>query len=103
MDEAHIDMDFASAEALVAEAINTNMHSAPTNGLQRMIDTLFEESKQVSQMDVLLLAESYDLSDELQEVIELLPPGNYTRLRMCDQLNSIITAHGWGMTLGTLQ
>jgi hypothetical protein len=53
-------------------------------------------------MELLLRADSFDLDEETVEVVELLPPGSYTRARLCDQLNSIITAHGWGMVVGTV-
>ena len=71
--------------------------------LQRLIDALFADEKQVTQLEVVLRAESFDFDEDVLEVVGLLPPGRYTRGRMCDQLNSIITAHGWGMTVGTVQ
>lgn len=43
-----------------------------------------------------------DLPADLLEVVDLLPAGTYSRSRMCDQLNSIITAHGWGYVYGTV-
>ena len=48
-------------------------------------------------------AEIDDLSDDLREVVNLLPAGRYKRGRLCDQLNSIITAHGWGFVYGTVE
>ena len=32
-----------------------------------------------------------------------MPSGTYTRARLCDQMNSIVTAHGWGLTYGTVE
>ena len=37
------------------------------------------------------------------EVVDLLPAGKYKRGRLCDQLNSIVTAHGWGNVYGTVE
>lgn len=69
--------------------------------VQRMIDSLFRSSKTVTRLDAVIRAESWDLPDEVLGIVELLPPGTYTRPRLCDQLNSAIVAHGWGRTLGT--
>ena len=78
--------------------------SSPGAGseLQRLVDSLFVDGSAVTQMELLLRADSFDLDEETVEVVELLPPGSYTRARLCDQLNSIITAHGWGMVVGTV-
>jgi hypothetical protein len=73
--------------------------------LQQLVDELYAHnmSGTVSRLDVLTRAEVDDLCDDLMEVIELLPSGTYKRSRLCDQLNSIITAHGWGFTYGTVE
>ena len=70
--------------------------------LQPLVDALFADKPFAKQMDLILLADAFDLDDDLLEVVGLLPPGFYLREEMCDQLNSIITAHGWGMTVGTV-
>ncbi|WP_165056663.1 MULTISPECIES: hypothetical protein [unclassified Adlercreutzia] len=74
--------------------------------LQRMVDALFQdlegEDATVRRLDVVLAAETYDLPDELMRLVGLLPPGDYTRLRLCDQLNSAITGHAWGQVYGTV-
>ena len=44
---------------------------------------------------------TFDIASE--GYVNLLPPGSYTRLRLCDQLNSIITAHGWAHVYGTVE
>lgn len=77
-------------------------HGSGTGELQLLIDELFESSESVSSIDVIVRAEIDDLGPEVMEVVELLPAGTYKRGRLCDQLNSIITAHGWGLTLGTV-
>ncbi|MDO4538976.1 MAG: hypothetical protein Q4B54_12500 [Coriobacteriales bacterium] len=73
--------------------------------LQGLVDDLFEEQPDgyVSRLDVLVRAEVNDLAPDLMEVVELLPAGSYKRPRLCDQLNSIITAHGWAYLYGTVE
>ncbi len=73
--------------------------------LQGLVDDLFEERPHgaVARMDVLVRAEVNDLAPDLMEVVELLPAGSYKRSRLCDQLNSIITAHGWAYLYGTVE
>lgn len=83
--------------------------SSPAPGygdLQQLVEELYREvgpSGAVSRMDVILRAEIDDLDDDLREVIDLLPAGTYKRGRLCDQLNSIVTAHGWGFVYGTVE
>jgi hypothetical protein len=79
-----------------------NIRSEDYGELQRVIDALFLHAKQANRLDLVVLAESNDLADDLLEIVSLLPPGTYTRARMCDQLNSALTAHGWGQTYGTV-
>ena len=74
--------------------------------LQELVDALYREvgpSGSVSRIDVIMRAEIDDLDDDLREVIDLLPAGSYKRGRLCDQLNSIITAHGWDYVYGTVE
>ena len=73
--------------------------------LQQLVDDLYRvnPSKVVQRVDVLVRAEVNDLSDDLMEVVNLLPSGSYKRYRLCDQLNSIITAHGWAYLYGTVE
>ena len=73
--------------------------------LQRLVDALYaiNPSKAVSRMDVLVRAEVDDLGDDLMEIVRLLPGGTYKRYPLCDQLNSIITAHGWAYLYGTVE
>lgn len=70
--------------------------------LQRFVDSLFRESRTVSRLDAVLRAEALDLPADLVGIVELLPPGRYGRQRLCDQLNSAITGHGWGRIWGTV-
>ena len=75
--------------------------------LQRIVDTLFEDASDelfaVRRLDVVIQAEAADLPEELMRIVSLVPPGNYTRQRLCDQLNSAITGHAWGQVYGTVQ
>lgn len=74
--------------------------------LQSIVDELFDERPRdyaVRRLDVVLAGEASDLPAELQEIIALLPPGNYTRKRLCDQLNSAIGGHAWGQVYGTVE
>lgn len=73
--------------------------------LQRLVDALYavNPSQAISRMDVIVRAEVDDLGDDLMEIVQLLPAGRYKRYRLCDQLNSIITAHGWAYLYGTVE
>lgn len=73
--------------------------------LQHLVDDLYRESPSaaVRRVDVLVRAEVNDLSDDLMEVVELLPAGSYKRSRLADQINSIVTAHGWAYLYGTVE
>lgn len=73
--------------------------------LQDLVDEMFSLSggAPVSRMDLIMRAELEDLDEDLREVIDLLPSGSYERGRLCDQMNSIITAHGWGYVYGTVE
>ncbi|MDO4290973.1 MAG: hypothetical protein Q4C41_07075 [Eggerthellaceae bacterium] len=59
-------------------------------------------SPTVRRLDVVIAAEAADLPEELMRIVNLLPPGNYTRQRLCDQINSAITGHAWGQVYGTV-
>lgn len=82
----------------------TNAGKAPAYGaLQDMVDSLFESEARVRRLDVVLAAEAADLPEDLREIVSLLPPGTYTRQRLCDQVNSAIGGHAWGQVYGTVQ
>ncbi len=73
--------------------------------LQKLVDALYavNPSKAVARLDVVVLAETFDLCADLMDVVESLPSGSYKRYRLCDQLNSIITARGLGFVYGTVE
>lgn len=80
-------------------------HADEYGELQRLVDALFavNPSKAVPRLDVIVLAETFDLCDDLVDAVEHLPAGSYKRQRLCDQLNSIITARGLGFVYGTVE
>lgn len=84
-----------------------DMRSEDFGELQRLVDSVFapgvSSGATASRMDVEMRAEILDLSGDLLEVVGALPPRTYTRQRLCDQLNSILTARGWGNVYGTVE
>ena len=71
--------------------------------LQRLVDGLYAGRHEVDRLDLVVQAEIIDLSADLMEIVNLLPPGDYERQRLCDQLNSALAAHGWGGMYGTVE
>ncbi|NTU72330.1 MAG: hypothetical protein HGB10_11015 [Coriobacteriia bacterium] len=67
------------------------------------MDSLFRDTKRVSRLDVLLRAQTYDLPEVIQEIVNNLPPVAYTRQRLSDQLNSAIVGHGLSRRYGTVE
>lgn len=57
----------------------------------------------IRRLDAVLAAEAADLPDDLILIVKLLPPGDYTRARLCTQLNSALTGHAWGQVYGTVE
>lgn len=87
-------------------ASQQNAHRSSYYGvLQEVVDALFADPcvKSVRRLDVIVAAESTELPDDLIEIISLLPPGTYTRRRLCDQLNSALGGHAWGQIYGTVE
>lgn len=80
---------------------------SPSYGaLQSIVEDLFEGQPHdftVRRLDVVIAAESSDLPEDLSEIVALLPPGEFTRQRLCDQLNSAIGGHAWGQVYGTVE
>lgn len=70
--------------------------------LQRFVDSLFRDARGVTRLDVVLRAEAFDLPTDLLGIVELLPPGHYSRHRLCDQFNSALKGHGWTGAYGTV-
>ncbi|WP_428420233.1 hypothetical protein [Paraeggerthella hominis] len=90
----------------MADSFRTNTVRSPHYGaLQSVVGSLFADRdvKSVRRLDVVVAAESADLPEDLAEIIALLPPGTYTRQRLCDQLNSAIGGHAWGQVYGTVE
>ena len=84
-----------------------SVEPSPSYGaLQAVVEELFEGKPRtftVRRLDVVIAAESSDLPQDLMEVVGLLPPGEFTRQRLCDQLNSSINGHAWGQVYGTVE
>ncbi|MBQ9042112.1 MAG: hypothetical protein IJ111_04785 [Eggerthellaceae bacterium] len=84
-----------------------SVEPSPAYGaLQAIVDDLFEgmpPDYEVRRLDVVIAAEAGDLPADLQEIVSLLPPGEFTRVRLCDQLNSAIGGHAWGQVYGTVE
>ena len=95
----------------------SNVKRSPYYGaLQRVVDDLYrdddapymqlvdeEAAFKVSKLDAEVAAESADLPAELVRIVSMLPPGEYTRRRLTDQINSAITGHAWGQVYGTVE
>jgi hypothetical protein len=80
--------------------------SSDYGALQVIIDDLFEGKPRdytVKRLDVVIAVESGDLPSDLVEIVGLLPPGAFTRQRLCDQLNSAIVGHAWGQVYGIVE
>lgn len=71
--------------------------------LQRLVDGMFSGRTTIDRLDLVVQAEIVDLADDLMEIVQLLPPGTYDRQRLCDQINSALSAHGWGAVYGTVE
>ena len=84
-----------------------SVEPSPSYGaLQAIVDDLFEGKPRAfaaRRLDVVVAAESADLPADLLEIVNLLPPGEFTRQRLCDQLNSSIGGHAWGQVYGTVE
>ena len=90
--------------AAVRPAVNAE-RSPHYGALQDVVDGLFADTsvEAVRRLDAVIAAEAADLPEDLMEVIKLLPPGTYTRQRLCDQVNSAIGGHAWGLVYGTVE
>jgi hypothetical protein len=75
----------------------------PIELLMRMLDTLYRDGGRVSRLQIIQAAETMSLPEDILGIINLLPPGEYTRARVADQLNSAIVGHGMGRTFGTVE
>lgn len=69
--------------------------------IERWLDALYAGTKSVTQLDAIVRAETFDLPSDAMDIVNNLPPGRYTRARLCDQINSAIVGRGLSRTLGT--
>ncbi|MEY8460939.1 hypothetical protein AALA69_07415 [Eggerthellaceae bacterium 24-137] len=101
---------------MAREHTGTNRERSEYYGaLQDLVDALFAQygdldptiaeaiGAKVRRLDVVVAAEAADLPEELLRIVTLLPPGDYTRTRLCTQLNSAIVGHAWGQVYGTVE
>ena len=70
--------------------------------LQEFIDRLFDGREDYMRLEVVLEGEAYGLNSELMEVLNLLPPWSLYRDRLCSQINSSLSSHGWGYVYGAV-
>ena len=86
---------------------NTDFRSEDYGELQRVVNAVFapgvSSRATATKLDVVARAEIFDLCEDLREVVEALPSRTYTRQCLCDQINSILIAHGWGSVYGTVE
>lgn len=69
--------------------------------ISRWLDALYRERRIATQLDAIIMGQTFDLPATVFEIVENLPPGRYTRSRLCDQLNSAIVGRGLSRRLGT--
>ena len=63
------------------------MRSSHYGALQDIVDSLYSDlgpKDAVRRLEVVVAAEAADMPCDLMEIINLLPPGSYTRQRLCD-------------------
>lgn len=97
------------ASSRTAEAFGVSERAASLLGLGALLnepgageDDEVDAGPTVRRLDAVLAAEAADLPDDLMRIVKLLPPGDYTRERLCTQLNSALTGHAWGQVYGTV-
>lgn len=98
----------ATGAASAAEAFGVSERAASLLGLGALVPGEDAEDDApvgptIRRLDAVLAAEAADLPDDLVRIVRLLPPGNYTRDRLCTQLNSAIAGHAWGQVYGTVE
>lgn len=70
--------------------------------LQEFIESLFTTEEALPRLDIIVQAEAFGLNSDLLEIVSLLPPGTYNREKICSQLNSSLSSHGWGYYYGAV-
>ena len=84
---------------------SNTVRSPHYGALQDVVDSQYlglGPKEKLRRLDIVVAAEAADLPDDLAEIVNLLPPGSYTRQRLCDQLNSAIGGPAWGPVYGTV-
>jgi hypothetical protein len=81
----------------------SKLEKSPDYGvLQDFVESLYASAEEYSRLEIVVQAESLDLNSDLLEIISLLPPGTYDRIKLCDQFNSSLSSHGWGYYYGAV-
>lgn len=99
-----VDTLFDDLESSASANLGVDLGACEAQGGAASLSVLADdlEGPTVRRLDVVIAAEAADLPEDLTRVVSLLPPGDYTRQRLCDQLNSAITGHAWGQVYGTV-
>lgn len=71
--------------------------------IRRWLDALFGAERSVTQLDAVVRAETFDLPADVMDIVGTLPPGRYSRARLCDQMNSAIVGRGLSRHFGTYE
>lgn len=71
--------------------------------IRRWLDALFKGRRIVTQLDAIGSAQVFDIPPAALEITLGLPPGRYTRQKLCDQLNSAIVGRGLSRAFGTYE
>ena len=74
---------------------SNTVRSPHYGALQDVVDSLYlglGPKEKLRRLDIVVAAEAADLPDDLAEIVNLLPPGSYTRQRLCDQLKLGLSA-----------
>lgn len=79
------------------------MASEDETTLQALVDALFRDTKHVSRLEAVTRAEALDLPGDLIGIVNLLPPGIYSRQLLCNQFNSSLKGHGWNGRFGSVE
>ncbi|MBR2789775.1 MAG: hypothetical protein IKD70_04055 [Eggerthellaceae bacterium] len=64
---------------------------------------ILKEGPTHTRFEVITAADTVGLSSELQAAVEALAPGDYTRVRLCINLNAILSARDLTFEYGTVK
>lgn len=102
MSAARADSTEDARPANISEKLNISEHTADVLGIAALNASPDPIEPTVTRLQVVMAAEAADLPEDLMRIVNLLPPGSYTRLKLTTQLNSAIGGHAWGQVYGTV-